>query len=47
VNLRVSRPLFADLYNRNPHTGGFILIDEVSNATVGAGMILAASSSGE
>ena len=33
-------PLFFDEYRRNRTTGSFILIDEATNATVGAGMIL-------
>ncbi len=40
VTLRVTQPLFADDYGRNRTTGGFILIDEATNATVGAGMIM-------
>jgi bifunctional enzyme CysN/CysC len=40
VSLRVTRPLFADDYGRNRFTGGFILIDEATNATVAAGMIM-------
>jgi bifunctional enzyme CysN/CysC len=40
VRLRVTQPLFADDYARNRATGGFILIDEATNATVGAGMIM-------
>jgi bifunctional enzyme CysN/CysC len=40
VTLRVTQPLFADAYNRNRTTGGFILIDEATNHTVAAGMIL-------
>ncbi|MBC6459074.1 sulfate adenylyltransferase subunit 1 [Actinomadura sp. HBU206391] len=39
INLRVTQPLFVDDYGRNRLTGGFILIDEATNATVGAGMI--------
>ncbi|MCY1047614.1 GTP-binding protein [Corallococcus sp. bb12-1] len=39
VTLRTTAPLFFDAYRRNRGTGGFILIDESSNATVGAGMI--------
>jgi bifunctional enzyme CysN/CysC len=41
VRLRTTQPLFADEYRRNRATGGFILIDETSNATVGAGIIVA------
>ena len=39
VTLRTTVPLFFDEYQRNRHTGSFILIDEATNATVGAGMI--------
>ncbi|GAB1821174.1 sulfate adenylyltransferase subunit CysN [Herbidospora sp. RD11066] len=40
VSLRITQPLFVDDYARNRLTGGFILIDEATNGTVGAGMIL-------
>ena len=43
VRLRVSSPLVVDPYTSNRRTGSFILIDESSNATVGAGMIATAS----
>src|SRR5690606_20834354 len=36
VSLRVTQPLFVDDYARNRQTGGFILIDETTNSTVGA-----------
>jgi bifunctional enzyme CysN/CysC len=39
VRLRLTQPIFADPYNRNRTTGGLILIDEATNATVGAAMI--------
>lgn len=39
VTLRTTAPLFFDKYNRNRITGSFILIDESTNETVGAGMI--------
>ncbi len=39
VALETSRPLFFDPYKSIRGTGGFILVDPVSNATVGAGMI--------
>jgi len=39
VKLRLSSPLVADDYRRNRATGSFILVDEATNATVGAGMI--------
>jgi bifunctional enzyme CysN/CysC len=40
VTLRTTQPLFFDEYRRNRSTGSFILVDESSNTTVGAGMIL-------
>jgi sulfate adenylyltransferase large subunit len=39
VKLRTSAPLVFDSYSDNRRTGSFILIDEASNNTVGAGMI--------
>ncbi len=39
VTLRVTQPLFCDPYSRNRLTGGLILIDEGTSATVGAAMI--------
>ena len=41
VRLRTSKPLAFDPYARNRFTGSFILIDEATNDTVGAGMITA------
>ena len=38
-NLSVDRRIPFDPYERNHETGGFILIDRLSNATVGMGMI--------
>jgi bifunctional enzyme CysN/CysC len=40
VRLRTGAPLVADPYARNRATGSFILIDEATNDTVGAGMIV-------
>jgi bifunctional enzyme CysN/CysC len=40
VQLRTTVPLFFDEYRRNRTTGSFILVDEATNNTVGAGMIL-------
>jgi sulfate adenylyltransferase subunit 1 len=40
VKLRTTLPLFADPYAINRNTGGLILIDEQTNNTVAAGMIL-------
>ena len=39
VNLSVDQPLPFDAYTENKDTGGFILIDRMTNATVAAGMI--------
>ena len=39
VTLESTRPLYADVYDRNKATGSFILIDLVSHNTVGAGRI--------
>ena len=39
VQLRTTQPLLADPYATNRETGSFILIDEATGATVGAGMI--------
>ena len=40
VSFKVLKPIAADSYKDNRNTGSFILIDEVSNDTVAAGMIL-------
>ncbi|MDQ6875704.1 MAG: sulfate adenylyltransferase, partial [Actinomycetota bacterium] len=42
VTLRATQPLFCDEYRRNRSTGGFILVDEGTNRTVGAGMVIEA-----
>mgnify|MGYP001195556943 CR=1 FL=1 len=39
VCLRATQPLFCDPYSRNRLTGAFVLIDEASNQTVGAGVL--------
>jgi sulfate adenylyltransferase subunit 1 len=39
VRLRTSTPLAFDPYRRNRRTGSFILVDETTNETVGAGMV--------
>ena len=39
VELSATLPLYFDAYRKNRTTGSFILIDPLSNATVGAGMI--------
>ncbi len=43
ITLRTTAPLFFDEYRRNRTTGSFVLIDETTNNTVGAGMILGES----
>ncbi len=40
IQLRTAVPLLCDPYQRNRATGSFILVDEFTHATVGAGMIL-------
>jgi len=40
VSFKLAQPIFADSYAENRGTGAFIVIDESSNNTVGAGMIL-------
>jgi bifunctional enzyme CysN/CysC len=40
LSLRLSAPLLIDEYRRNRTTGSFILIDESTNETVGAGIVL-------
>jgi sulfate adenylyltransferase large subunit len=42
IQLRLSAPLAADPYAQNRATGSFILIDEATDNTVGAGMVVAA-----
>ena len=39
VSLELAQPVFADRYNDNRATGSFILIDDVTNETVAAGMV--------
>jgi bifunctional enzyme CysN/CysC len=39
VNVELSEPIAFDPYTENRDTGGFILIDRVTNHTVGAGLI--------
>jgi len=40
LSIHTSGPLFYDSYQKNRATGSFILIDEQTNATVAAGMIV-------
>jgi bifunctional enzyme CysN/CysC len=43
VSMRTTKPLFYDPYRQCRATGGFIIIDEATNNTVGAGMIVGES----
>ena len=45
IRLRTTSPLFVDPYQENRTTGAFILVDESTNRTVGAGMVMGAQSS--
>ncbi len=40
IQIRTTKPLFFDSYRKNRITGSVILIDEATNVTVGAGMII-------
>jgi sulfate adenylyltransferase subunit 1 len=40
ISIRTSKPLFYDSYKRNRKTGSLIIIDEQTNETIGAGMII-------
>lgn len=40
IKIRTTQPLFFDRYNRNRVTGSLIIVDEATNVTVGAGMII-------
>lgn len=40
IVIRTTSPLFNDSYNKNRTTGSLILVDEFTNETVGAGMII-------
>ncbi len=40
VTLRTTKRIFADAYRKNRITGSLILVDEGTNETVGAGMII-------
>ena len=43
VRFRLAEPLAVDPYARNRGTGSFILVDEATNDTVGAGMVIDAA----
>ena len=40
VNISLNQPIAFDRYRRNKNTGALIVIDRITNVTVGAGMIL-------
>jgi len=40
ITIRTTKPLFFDSYRRNRNTGSIILVDESTNETVAAGMII-------
>ena len=40
ISIRTTKPLFYDSYSRNRTTGSLIIIDEATNETVAAGMIV-------
>ena len=40
IQIRTTQPLYYDAYEKNRATGSVILVDEFTNETVGAGMIL-------
>jgi len=40
ITIRTTKPLFFDRYKRNRNTGSIILVDEATNETVAAGMVV-------
>jgi len=40
IKIRTTKPLFVDKYSRNRNTGSFVLIDEATNNTVAACMVI-------
>lgn len=40
VDVQLFRPLLCDEYQRNRATGGFVVIDPITNETVGAGIVI-------
>jgi sulfate adenylyltransferase subunit 1 len=40
LSIRTSKPIFFDPYKKNRQTGSIIIIDEQTNETIGAGMII-------
>ena len=40
ISIRTAKPLFYDVYKKNRQTGSIIIIDQQTNETIGAGMII-------
>jgi sulfate adenylyltransferase subunit 1 len=40
LSIRTAKPVFYDVYKKNRQTGSIIIIDEQTNETIGAGMII-------
>ncbi|NVJ47211.1 MAG: sulfate adenylyltransferase, partial [Cytophagia bacterium] len=40
VSLRTTKPIMSDSYRKNRSTGAIILVDESTNETVAAGMVV-------
>ena len=40
IKMRVAKPLLADIYRKNRNTGSLIIVDDATNETVAAGMII-------
>jgi len=40
IAIRTTKPLYIDSYRKNRVTGALIFVDEATNETVGAGMII-------
>ncbi len=47
VTIQLNKPVVVDPYQQNRHTGAFIVIDRLTNGTVGAGMLEEATASHE
>jgi sulfate adenylyltransferase subunit 1 len=41
ITIKTSKPVFFDIYKNNNNTGSLIFIDESTNETLAAGMIVA------
>jgi sulfate adenylyltransferase subunit 1 len=42
-NIKLTQPVACDPYTQNRTTGAFIIIDRLTNSTVGAGMVIGAT----